>query len=186
MLNKGCIQNYYACCYILVKNRKRDFARAFLLNFLENLSASEDHFTVPQYSKVADIVINDYDKLLLYLENNINETYYLTFKGFRFSDYPFSEKFTVCEGDLRIETIFEKHFLCTLTYTNNGSMILGISCPTMEPLKTIEEYYFDNLKKFAQSNVGYITYEQPAPFEEDRFITISEKWKANNSYYENI
>lgn len=187
MLNKlenmELIQTYYADCYVLVHDRSKSYVQKFLKFFLKMPTSMTDEYEIPQYSNKPFISFEDYNNLLDYLEKHINETYFLSFKGFCYDDFKLKDK--IAQNDEignKAQKIFEKHLLCNCFYLRTGELILGVSCPTQEPNLLIETYFFNLLKEFSRSNIGYITYEQIPPLDIERFIEMSEEWKKNNAY----
>jgi len=180
------IHNYFSDCYVLVNTRDKKVVLQFLNHFLSEIIELSDKYEIPQYSKNHDQKLISMYELLEFLENKNDEPYYISWKGLLLKDFPF-KTVQVCPEEIKsIKQIVENHFLCMATYTNDGKMILGISCPTMEPDTRIEDYYFSKLKEFANSEIGYITYEQPATNNSAKFTEIAEKWSKDRTYWENI
>lgn len=100
---------------------------------------------MPQYGKTTAHVFHHSDAIIDYLTVNSNEPYSLYFKN-------------------RNES--EIHF-AMLFFTSDGNLIIGISTPAGN--STQEQNVLKQLLEFAESDAGYITYEEPPPYSADTF-----------------
>ena len=55
-------------------------------------------------------------------------------------------------------------------FTDDGQVIVGLSCQTKYPDTSIEDNYLKDLKNFCKSERGYVTYEEPATHNTTEFI----------------
>lgn len=68
-----------------------------------------------------------------------------------------------------------------LFLSNDEFLVYGIYCNTKFPNTKIENRYFDELKKFCNSNQGYITYEEGSPHNSQKFIENVKKMEIELS-----
>ncbi len=149
-------KGYYADCYVLSEKRTSAFIHSFLDTFLQNRQESANEYEIPQYADKPEIVFKTAVELIDYLSLNKDEVHTIYWSNKDKTDI--------------------KGAMCF--FTNNGHLILGISCDTMFPDTTIEDNIFADLKEFCGNSNGYITYEEPATHDANKFI---ERVKSANA-----
>jgi hypothetical protein len=141
-------QNYFADCYVLTDNRTKEFVNAFLNKFLPDREEMADEYEVPQYSSNSTEIYNTADNLIELLERHKNEIHTVYWRN--------NTRTTV------------QNAMCF--FTNDGHVIVGLSCHTKYPDTSIENYYLKELKSFCKSESGYIAYEEPATHNTTEFL----------------
>lgn len=134
-------QGYFADCYVLSDRRTADFIENFLNTFVPNRKEMVDEFEVPQYSDNPFKIFKTSSEIIQFLIQNKTFKHTIYWENSRVSDLKGVELF----------------------FTDDGNVIFGIYCETKYPNTTIEDGFFSELKKFCQSNEGYITYEDTPP-----------------------
>ena len=140
-------RGYYADCYVLSDNRTTEFVREFLEEFLPQRKESADEYFVPMYSNNPKRRFNEATKLIDYLclNSSFENTIY-------WSNSSKSEP---------------KGAMCF--FTDDGKIIFGLYCNTKYENTEIEDHILTKMKKFIGSEVGLITYEEPAPHNSKEF-----------------
>ena len=150
MSDKKQYQGGYADCYVLTDKRTTDWINKFLDKFVPNRKQTAEEFEVPQYSDNPIITFDNDEGLIDYLIRNKNTKHTLYWSN--------EDK-----SDLRGAMIF---------FTNDGHIIPGVYCETLENDNSVEDNYLNDLKTFWDSDKGHIAYEQPAPQSTDEFLRI--------------
>lgn len=129
-----------ADCYVLVEKRSKEVILNFLNFFLPYRKESADEYEIPQYADRPEQVLESATELIDYMVTNSKEIHSIYWH-------------TIEEG-LPI-----KGAMCF--FIEDGHMILGINCITYFPDTTLEDKHFQQLKEFANTDIGYVTYEEP-------------------------
>lgn len=153
-------KGYFADCYVLTNSRTKEKVNEFLESFVPHREESADVYELPQYQEKTDITFEIDTDLIDYVVQNKNVPYSIYWRN--------TEK-----SDLR-------HIMCF--FTNDGELILGLSTETKFPNTEIEDFYFKKLQEFAESEIGLITYEEPAPDNAKEFEEMIKARKHNNVY----
>jgi hypothetical protein len=153
MIDKDEYQGYFADCYVLTNERTKQFIYSYLDNFIPNRQETADEYQFPEYTDNPTTIFKTADELIDHLEKSQNDihTIYWSNKD---------------KSEIRGAMCF---------FTNDGRLIAGLYCETKCPDTTIEERHFKALQKFCKSNIGYITYEDPAPHDTMKFLEQIEK-----------
>lgn len=160
MTNNDEYKGYFADCYVLTNNRTKETVNNFLETFVPQRKESADIYELPQYQEKTEIIFEKDSELIDYLVQNKSIPYSIYWRN--------TEK-----SDLR-------HIMCF--FTNDGELILGLSTETKFPNSEIEDIYFKELQEFAESEIGLITYEEPAPNNANEFIEMIKARKHNTLY----
>jgi len=129
---------YYADCYVLTNNRTKNFVDRFLNTFIPNRKEQADIYEVPQYGKEIEKEFNSADNLIQYLELNLNIPHTIYWENLEDKEPRFANCF----------------------FTDDNNLIVGLSCNADD--KTEDELLV-KLMNYCGTDIGYITYEQPAP-----------------------
>ncbi|MBO6496816.1 MAG: hypothetical protein JJ978_14700 [Roseivirga sp.] len=135
------IKEYFADCYVLTDQRNKEHILRFLDHFIPDRKETADEYEVPRYSTQPSRIFRKAENLISYLSENKSEPH-----GIYWSNTQ--------EGYLRNAQVF---------FTNDGYLILGISCYTKYPNTEIEESFHKELLHLCSSEYGYITYEDIPP-----------------------
>lgn len=144
----------YADCYVLTDKRNKETITYFLEEFIPHRKETIDEYEIPQFSPNPKIAFTKAEELIDYAIAN---------KGIEQSVYWNN---TIENDKLRSAMCF---------FTKDGYLILGISCITNNPNTSIEDYYLAKLKKYLQTDIGYIDYENPPPDNKEKFINLIQK-----------
>jgi hypothetical protein len=136
---------YYADCYVLTNNRTKMFVDRFLNTFIPNRKEQAEIYEVPQYGKETIEEFDSADRLIDYLELNVNTPHTIYWEN--------------------IDNIEPRFANCFFTDDNN--LIVGLGINANE--KTEDELLL-KLMDFCGTTEGYITYEQPAPINSREFV----------------
>lgn len=131
----------FADCYVLARQRTRDFIVGFLDRFLPHRQEYTEAYEVPQFAEHPEVVFTSADALLDYLEKHSGEVHAV---------YWFNPQ----EETLRAAMAL---------FTSDGQVILGLTCETFYPDTRIEQDCLAQIMAFCGSTVGLIEYEKPAP-----------------------
>lgn len=148
---------YFADCYVLTNRRTKEIVNKFLETFVPQREESTDVYELPQYQEKTDITFEKDSDLIDYVVQNKSIPYTIYWRN--------AEKL-----DLR-------NIMCF--FTNDGELILGLSTETKFPNTEIEDFYFKKLQEFAESEIGLITYEEPAPDNAKEFKEMIKARKHN-------
>lgn len=146
----------YADCYVLTDKRNKETITDFLEEFIPHRKETADEYQIPQFSYNPKIVFVKAQELIDYAIANkeIEQSIYWN---------------NTNENDkLRSAMCF---------FTKDGYLILGISCITTNPNTSIEDYYLAKLKKYLQTDIGYIDYENPPANNKDEFIHLAKNFR---------
>ena len=148
-------------CYVITKNRTKDYLYRFLDRFLPERLVFQDEFVIPPFADESRIAFSSVDELIDYLEKNPGEASSIYWKSLKENDLPFA----------------------SCTFTDDDFLILGLSCKrTSKPGDvllvdwSIAEKYFRELQEFANNTPGYITLEEPPPENSIEFLKNCEKY----------
>lgn len=136
---------YYADCYVLTNNRTKKFIDGFLNTFIPNRKEQADVYEVPMDGKETDEEFDSADKLIHYLELNVNTPHTIYWRNLEDKEPRFANCF----------------------FTDDNNLIVGLACNADE--KT-ENELLARLMSYCGTDIGYITYEQPAPHNSLEFI----------------
>ena len=156
MTQKQEYENYFADCYVLTDSRTKEFINAFLDKFLPDRQESADEYEIPQYSNNPTVISKTADKLIELLERNKNEIHTIYWRN--------NSKTTV------------QNAMCF--FTDDGQVIVGLSCQTKYPDTSIEDSYLKDLKNFCKSERGYVTYEENATHNTTEFLERVKKYET--------
>lgn len=145
----------YADCYVLTNNRTRNFVDKFLETFIPKRKEQADVYEVPQYGKETEKEFDSADNLIQYLELNSNIAHTIYWKNL--------------EGE---EPRFASCF-----FTDDNNLIVGLSCNADD--KTEDELLM-GLMNYCGTDIGYITYEQPAPQNSREFMKNARSTNAQH------
>ncbi len=157
MTTKNEYKGYLADCYVLTNNRSIKTVNDFLETFVPRREESADVYELPQYQVKTDITFEKDSDLIDYVVQNKSIPYTIYWRN--------TEK-----SDLR-------NIMCF--FTNDGELILGLSTETKFPNTEIEDFYFNKLQEFAESEIGLITYEERAPDNAKEFKEMIKARKHN-------
>ena len=152
ILNMG----YYADCYVLANDRTKEFVDRFLNTFVPNRKEQADIYEVPQFGDETDKEFDSADDLIQHLELNVNIPYSIYWENVQDTEPRFAN--------------------CFFTDDNNLIVGLGYNADDMT-----ENDLLGKLMKFCGTELGYITYEQPAPKNSSEFIAIAKSTNAQQS-----
>ena len=150
---------YLADIYVIQKSRSKTKGIDFLNHFLPLREESADEYLIPQYS---DEPIQDFDsadELMTFFESNCE----------------FSQSIYWRNLD---ESNPNKHGM--IFYTKDGNMIFGISrnAEMSGNLNTDnEDECLNEMKKYFNTEIGYIHYENPPVERYDEFVEIVNELK---------
>jgi hypothetical protein len=147
-------ENYLADCYVLTDKRTKEFIFSFLEKFLPDRDESADEYEIPQYSDSPIVTYKTANNLIDHLIKNKIDIH------------------TIYWRNNNHEAI--QQAMCF--FTNDGQLIVGLSCQTKHPDTSIEDKYFKDLQNFCNSDMGYITYEEPAIHNATEFLDKVEKY----------
>ena len=142
------IQEYYADCFVLSKERNYNFILNFLNYFVPHRKEIANEYEIPQYSEIPKKKFRSADETIKFLIENKKVKYTIYFENLE-------------NAELKGVELF---------FTDDEFLVYGIYCNTKFPNTEIENRYFDELKKFCNSNQGYITYEEGSPHNSQKFI----------------
>lgn len=131
----------FADCYVLAPRRDKEFITAFLDRFLPRREEYTDTYEYPQFAEQPVIVFHSAEQLLDYMEHDRHSVHAV---------YWYNPE----EEPVRAA-------MCL--YTSDGQIIVGLTCETRYPDKSLEEGYLKEAMAFCRSTVGLIEYEKPAP-----------------------
>jgi len=146
---------YYADCYVLTNNRTKKFVDEFLNSFMPDRKEQADIYEIPQYGKETDEEFDSADKLIRYLELNVNTPHTIYWENLD-----------------NIEPRFANCF-----FTDDNNLIVGLGCNAND--KTEDELLV-KLMDFCGTSDGYITYEQPAPSNSGDFMNNVRRTNAQH------
>lgn len=132
---------YFADCYVLTNQRNKEFIFGFLDHFIPKRKVTTDEYEIPRYSSQPSKIFRKVESLIAYLVKNEHESY-----GIYWSN--------IQDETLRNAQVF---------FTNDGYLVLGISCNTKYPDTEIEDTLLKDLLKYCSTQDGYITYEDIPP-----------------------
>ncbi|MFK7747373.1 MAG: hypothetical protein AB8B65_03205 [Kordia sp.] len=150
---------YFADIYAIKKTRSKKIADNFLNHFLPNRKESADEYLIPEYSDNPTHKFDNADELMCFLEKNKNYPNRVYWKN-------------VDEKNLN------KHGM--IFYTEDGTMIFGISreVDMSGNLNTTnEDQCLAEMKKYFDTNLGYIHYENPPAESYKEFVEIVNEFK---------
>lgn len=148
--------NYVADCYVITDQRIQVFINSFLDKFIPHREETADEYEIPQYSDKPTIIYKKAEDLIDYMVSNKNEPHTIYWRNLQRSNL--------------------KGAMCF--FTNDGKLILGLSCKTLDSDKSIERKYLEELREFCSTNDGYIAYEDPAPDNTAEFMDRVKKYWA--------
>ena len=152
MRDKEEIQGYFADCYVLTSNRSHDFVNELLNHFIPKRQAMGDEFEMPQNTENPNRSFGTLTQLIVHLAKSKNVPCALYWRNME-------------NSELKGVQLF---------FTDDGYLICGIYCATKFPNTDIEDLYLGQLKKFCNSDIGYISYEEPPVKNKYDFITITQ------------
>lgn len=136
---------YYADCYVLVHSRNPALVEQFLERYLPgSRQETADEYEIPQYADEPRMIFRNASKLMDYLKEQPNEVQCIYWSSL----------------DATNTTHVSVH------YTSDGAMIFGVAVPA----KTEEKSILNDLMRWVDTTVGYITYEEPPPDPTAEFI----------------
>ena len=147
---------YYADCYVLTNNRTKQFIDGFLETFIPNRKERADVYEVPMYSKETIEEFDSADKLVDYLELNVNMPHSIYWENLDNQEPRFANCF----------------------FTDDNNLIVGLACNADD--KTEKELLL-KLMDYCRSKDGYIAYEQPAPHNSNEFMEIVRSTNAQQN-----
>ena len=148
---------YLADIYVIKKTRSKKLADDFLNHFLPNRKESADEYFIPEYSDKPTHEFDNASELMCFLEKNKN---YPNRIYWRNTD----------------QENLNKHGM--IFYNKDGTMIFGISRNTdmSGNLNTEnEDQCLTEMKKYFDTNLGYIHYENPPADSFKEFVEIINK-----------
>jgi hypothetical protein len=148
---------YLADIYVIKKTRSKKLADDFLNHFLPNRIESADEYLIPEYSDNPTYEFDNADELMSFLEKNENYTNRIYWRN---TD----------------EENLNKHGM--IFYNEDGTMIFGISrnANMNGNLNTEnEDQCLAEMKKYFDTNLGYIHYENPPANSYEEFVGIVNK-----------
>ena len=131
----------FADCYVLTRQRTRDFILSFLDRFLPQRQEYAAAYEVPQFAEQPSVVFPSANDLLYYLEQHPREVHAV---------YWFNPQETTLRAAMAL-------------FTSDGQVILGLTCETLFPDTHLEQNCLAQILAFCGSTVGLIEYEKPAP-----------------------
>lgn len=147
--------------YVIVKNRAKSFALAFLDEFLPDRENCSVEFPVPRFSDNPTAVYEDELQLLDYLELTERASYGIIW------------------GNLRKNTEISH---AILYYTEDACMILGIAVSVDGIGKNGLAKYFRQLAEFSGAEYGYVMGEGPPLDTYAEFISASKRPDIDRLY----
>ena len=127
--------------YVIKKTRSKETVFQFLNYFLPLRAESSDWYQVPQYADAAEIIFQNAESLMDYLEKTPDSEHSMYWRNLDSND-------------------LNRHGM--IFYTSDSYIIFGISRDNFGVKKTTnEEKCLDEMKNFLQTDEGYITYESP-------------------------
>ncbi|TGK96258.1 hypothetical protein EHQ30_06535 [Leptospira brenneri] len=132
--------------YVITDSRAKELILSFLRHYLITWAESADEYEIPQYSYEPEIILKTDLELMDYCEQNTTVVHTIYWKN---------------KSDS-----FIKHGM--VFYTSDQKMILGLSVLS----GTKEKEYLKDLKCFLQSDLGYLTFEEPAPSNYPDFVEM--------------
>lgn len=148
---------YLADIYVIKKTRSKKLADDFLNHFLPNRIESADEYLIPEYSENPTHEFDNADELMLFLEINKNCSNRIYWRN---TD----------------ENAPNKHGM--IFYNKDGTMTFGISrnADMSGNLNTEnEDQCLGEMKKFFDTNLGYVHYESPPVNSYKEFVEIVNK-----------
>lgn len=148
---------YLADIYVIKKSRSKKVADGFLNHFLPSRKESADEYLIPEYSDNPTREFDNADDLMFILE--VNENY--------------SNRVYWRNTD---EKSPNKHGM--IFYNEDGTMIFGISrnANMSGDLNTeSEDQCLTEMKKYFDTDLGYIHYENPPANSYKEFVKIANK-----------
>ena len=145
---------YLADIYVIKKTRSKKLANDFLNHFLPNRTESADEYLIPEYSDNPTHEFDNAEELMSFLEKNQN--------------YPNR----IYWRNTDVESL-NKHGM--IFYNEDGTMIFGISrnADMSGNLNTEnEDQCLTEMKKYFETNLGYIHYENPPANSYQEFVDI--------------
>jgi hypothetical protein len=118
----------------------------FLETFMPFCEESSDEYVIPEYSENPDITFQRALDLMKHCEQNPKDSNRIYWHN--------------------SEATQPRHAM--VFYTFDGACILGLSVDDEQ----IETDFLEKLKKFSNSNFGYITYESPPEDTREDFIAV--------------
>jgi hypothetical protein len=124
----------YSDVYVLSPSRSASVAERFLDTFALRREQSAEAYEFPEYSERPLVIVTSAREAIQYCE-----------------DHP-------CEGHrLSFRNLGKGPAHAMLFFTSDNGLILGLS------VAEFEDDWFDRLKKFTGSSVGFIAFEAPPP-----------------------
>lgn len=148
---------YLADIYVIKKTRSKKLADDFLNHFLPNRKESADEYLIPEHSDNPTHEFDNADELMSFLEKNEN---YPNRIYWRNTD----------------EKNLNKHGM--IFYNEDRTMIFGISrnADMSGNLNTEnEDQCLNEMKKYFDTNLGYVHYENPPADSYKEFVEIVNK-----------
>jgi hypothetical protein len=143
-MHKKSTMGQYADCYVLTNNRTKKFISDFLDTFIPNRKEQADVYEIPMYEKETIEEFDSADRLIDYLELNVNIPHTIYWEN-------------LDNGQISFANCF---------FTNDDNLIIGLACDVD---KKIEGELLMKLMNYCGSTDGYITYERPAPHNSSEF-----------------
>ena len=148
-------QGYFADCYVLSNQRTEVFINQFLKHFFPKCTECTDTYEMQCFTDQQAIVFQSATEAIKHLEKNNTIEYSL---------YWSNVEPTIIRG-------------AELFFTNDGYLIVGIYCETKYPNTEIEDNVLLALKRFCNSDEGYITYETSPPLNSVAFTENVKNFK---------
>jgi hypothetical protein len=148
---------YLADIYVIKKTRSKKLADQFLNHFLPNREQSAKDYLIPEYSDKPTHQFNNAYDLMSFLELNKNYSNRIYWRN-------------------KDDENSNKHGM--IFYNEDGSMIFGISrnADMSGNLNTDnEDQCLTEMKKYFDTNLGYIHYENPPVDSYKEFVEIVNK-----------
>jgi hypothetical protein len=148
---------YLADIYVIKKTRSKKLAVQFLNHFLPNREQSAKDYLIPEYSDKPTHQFNNAYDLMSFLELNKNYSNRIYWRN-------------------KDDENSNKHGM--IFYNEDGSMIFGISrnADMSGNLNTDnEDQCLTEMKKYFDTNLGYIHYENPPVDSYKEFVEIVNK-----------
>lgn len=148
---------YLADIYIIKKTRSKKTGLDFINHFLPEREESATVYEYPRFGKTVELVFNKAEELMTYLENNPISHHCIYWRSINKDN-------------------LNRHGM--IFYTPDSYMIFGISRNHRDfNDKRNEEECFEELKRYFETEDGYITYECPP---EDTYRKFMEVVKSYN------
>ncbi len=134
----------YADIYVLTESRTAEVVQSFLDTFLPKREEQADEYELPLNADNPVAILQSAQEVIDHCVA-----------------HPFEKHAIYWRNTVEAEPIIAMIF-----FTDDGKLILGLSVDD----ESLEREFFQRLKRFAQSETGYITYENPPPLNSEEFL----------------